>query len=244
MLNAQSPLPLYRQLADIIIEKVQCGEYSPGDRIPSENDMARTYGVGRPTVRQATDVLIRKGILRRRRGAGTFVQNRHRAVDLFSLAGTLSAFQKEGMSITSVVLSQPRLMAVDSGCENPFLKKTAYFFSRVSHVEQEPVLLEEIYLHPDLFKGISRFDMTGRSLSQIVSDFFYLTPSGGRQHFRIAYPDVKKARELDIPEETPILAVNRFIDFPVAPNGVYSDLFCRTDRFVFSQRLGGEFNEK
>ena len=61
MLNHQSPLPLYRQLADLLAAKMRSGEYRPGDRIPSEHDLADTYGIGRPTARQAVDVLVRKG---------------------------------------------------------------------------------------------------------------------------------------------------------------------------------------
>ncbi len=244
MLNTDSPLPLYRQLADIISEKVRSGEYSPGTKIPSEHDMARTYGVGRPTVRQATDMLIRKGILRRKRGAGTFVRNKHREVDLFSLAGTLSAFRKKGIPMMSKIVCQTRLMTFDRDSDNPFSNGEAYFFSRISYVENEPVLLEDIYLHPGLFSGIDRFNLSGRSLSQIVSDYFYLKPSGGRQNFKIEYPDSIKAKLLEIPKDTPILSVSRFIDFPAVKNGVYSDLFCRTDRFVFSQTLGGMHDEK
>jgi GntR family transcriptional regulator len=244
MLNTNSPLPLYRQIADIISEKMHTGEYSPGNRIPSEHDMAKLYGVGRPTVRQATDVLIRKGLLRRKRGAGTFVRNRHREVDLFSLAGTLSSFKKKGISITSEIVSPIRQMRVDGNTENPFFDTDAYFFSRISRVEDEPVLMENIYLHAGLFRGIERFDLAGRSLSRIISDYFYLTPTGGRQNFRIDYPDSARATMLDVPGETPILAVSRFIDFPNIKNGVYSDLFCRTDRFVFSQTLGGLQDEK
>lgn len=244
MLNTDSPMPLYRQIADIISERIRTGEYAPGARIPSEYDMSGMYGVGRPTVRQATDFLIRKGLLRRRRGAGTFVRNEHREVDLFSLAGTLSSFQKKGISITTRIVSQTRLMGVDHDFENPFFNGDAYFFSRISYVENEPVLLEDIYLHPGLFSGIERFDLSERSLSQIVSDYFYLKPSGGRQNFKIQYPDPERARLLEMPETTPILSVSRFIDFSNLKNGVYSDLFCRTDRFVFSQTLGGMNDEK
>ncbi|NLI33967.1 MAG: GntR family transcriptional regulator, partial [Deltaproteobacteria bacterium] len=52
MLNPHSPLPLYHQLAEILLSKVRAGEYPRGSRIPSENVLADLYSVGRPTVRQ------------------------------------------------------------------------------------------------------------------------------------------------------------------------------------------------
>ena len=72
-LNASSPIPLYRQLALRIREHIDRGEIGVSEKIPSEHRLAREYGIGRPTVRQATDLLVREGVLQRRRGSGTFV---------------------------------------------------------------------------------------------------------------------------------------------------------------------------
>ncbi|MDA3790469.1 MAG: GntR family transcriptional regulator, partial [Desulfobacula sp.] len=65
MLNPQSPIPLYHQLADIIMEWIQSGIYAPGQMIPSETGLAKKYGIGRPTVRQAMDTLVQKGLIQR-----------------------------------------------------------------------------------------------------------------------------------------------------------------------------------
>jgi GntR family transcriptional regulator len=72
-LNPESPLPLYRQLAELLLERIRVGEYTSGSRIPSEPELARTFRIGRPTVRQATDLLVRRRCLERRRGSGTYV---------------------------------------------------------------------------------------------------------------------------------------------------------------------------
>jgi len=73
MLTLDSPVPLYRQLADRLSAAIERGRFPVGERIPSEHELSRRYGVGRPTVRQATEVPVRRGLLRRRRGAGTCV---------------------------------------------------------------------------------------------------------------------------------------------------------------------------
>jgi GntR family transcriptional regulator len=104
-------------------------------------------------------------------------------------------------------------------------------------------LLEEIYLNPLTFPGIDRLDLDGRSLSRIAEDQYYLRPAGGKQDFRVGYLTKEKADILRVLPETPVLLVNRTIHFPNHKNGIYSDLYCRTDRFVFSQTLGG-FNEQ
>ena len=123
MLNSRSPIPLYHQLADIILAKIRSGEYPPGSRIPSENSLASRYSIGRPTARQATDLLVRKRILIRRRGSGTFVCEKQKEVDLFSLAGTISSFHKKGISITTRILHKTRLKLIEDDPENPFANK-------------------------------------------------------------------------------------------------------------------------
>ena len=238
MLNSKSPIPLYRQLADILLTKIRSGEYPSGSKIPSENSLSASYGIGRPTARQATDLLVRKRILVRKRGSGTFVCKDQKEVDLFSLAGTLSSFHKKGISVTTHILQKIRLKSIGDDPENPFANKKAFFFSRLSRVQNIPILIEDIYLHETLFANIDRIDLSGRSLSQIVDENYYMRPIGGKQNFRIGYLTGKKAESLHVAPDTPILTVKRFLHFEQAKNVIYSELYCRTDKFVFSQELG------
>ena len=240
MLNPNSPLPLYQQLADILRDQIRGGDYPPDSRIPSEHQLAAAYGIGRPTVRQAVEVLVRQGMLTRRRGAGTFVQERGQEVDLFSLAGTTAAFQKEGVPVTTEVLGRTRRQTVARRKGNPFAGEKAYFFSRLSRVAADPVLIEDIYLHPDLFAGIEKIDLAGQSLSRVVAERYYLQPESGRQTFQITRVSGARAKALDVDPRTPILLVQRRLNFPLTPGGIYAELFCRTDRFVFAQEIGGQ----
>jgi len=238
-LNPHSPIPLYRQLADILTSKIRKGEFPEASRIPSEHQLAQNYGIGRPTARQATDQLVLNGTLVRRRGAGTFVRSAQKEVDLFSFAGTISSFRKKGIAVQTRIIQKIRLKKIRKDAENSFAGKPAYFYSRLSLVDDMPVLIEDMYLNPTLFSGIDGIDMTGRSLSQIVDEKYYLRPTGGKQNFRIVHLTGKKATDLSVSSEMPILLVKRFLDFPSAENAIFSELFCRTDKFVFSQIIGG-----
>ena len=88
-LDSSSPVPLYHQLAERLLTGIRTGAYPTGCRLPSEPELARVYGIGRPTVRQATDVLVRRRIVERRRGSGTFVVDPPERVDLLSLVEPL-----------------------------------------------------------------------------------------------------------------------------------------------------------
>lgn len=243
MLNAASPIPLYHQLADILLERIRSGEYRPGQAIPSETALAAQYGIGRPTVRQAMDTLVQKGLILRKRGAGTFVRPPAN-VDLFSLAGTSQAFLTKGIAVETDIVTPMKLKAVDNSPGNPFQNRQAFFFSRVTRAGRHPVLVEDIFLDPDLFRGIDQVDLTTQSLSRIVADRYYLILQSGTQTFRVDRPTPALAGLLDLEPDDCLLTVFRELDFSGSPKAIYSVLYCRTDRFAFSQTIGGSHDPR
>ncbi len=110
-LDRSSPVPLYFQVAEQLERAVLDGKIGPGDRLDNEISMAAELGLSRPTMRQAIQVLVDKGMLVRKRGVGTqVVQGRiNRSVELTSLNDDLAA---AGKSPSTEVLSLERI-AVD-----------------------------------------------------------------------------------------------------------------------------------
>ncbi|MCW5770411.1 MAG: GntR family transcriptional regulator [Rhodospirillaceae bacterium] len=91
-LRRSSPEPLYRQLSTHLEAEIARGRLKEGDRIDSEDVLAKRFGISRITVRQAIAELVRKHILVRKQGKGTFVTLpvvRHDLRRLHGLAGTL-----------------------------------------------------------------------------------------------------------------------------------------------------------
>ncbi|MFE4870867.1 GntR family transcriptional regulator [Streptomyces sp. NPDC056682] len=64
----------YLQLAQLLAEKINGGEYAPGERLPSENEMVQAYGVGKATVRAAIAELRSLGLIDVRQGKGSIVR--------------------------------------------------------------------------------------------------------------------------------------------------------------------------
>jgi GntR family transcriptional regulator len=68
-----SPVPYYEQLYDVLVDDIRSGELKPGDRLPGESDLHRTYGLSRATVRQALDLLESNGFAQKVARRGYFV---------------------------------------------------------------------------------------------------------------------------------------------------------------------------
>jgi len=78
--------PKYRQILDDLRNSITVGKYAEGDRLPSENDLARRFQVSRLTVQHAIKELQIEGLVNRRAGSGTYVSSRQRgAGHLFGL---------------------------------------------------------------------------------------------------------------------------------------------------------------
>ncbi|MFD7687703.1 GntR family transcriptional regulator [Streptomyces sp. NPDC059781] len=72
-LDRGSPVPLYHQLAQQLEAAIEQGVLAPGNLLGNEVDLSVRLGLSRPTVRQAIQSLVDKGLLVRRRGVGTQV---------------------------------------------------------------------------------------------------------------------------------------------------------------------------
>lgn len=75
-IDRDSPIPIYHQLKTLIQEQIESGVWSPGERIPTELELCRTYNISRSPVRQALGELAYEGLLVRRPALGTFVRDR------------------------------------------------------------------------------------------------------------------------------------------------------------------------
>ena len=65
---------LYEHIAEALAADIAAGRYPVGSRLPSERDLAQTFGVSRPTVREALIALEIDGLVEIKVGAGIFVQ--------------------------------------------------------------------------------------------------------------------------------------------------------------------------
>mgnify|MGYP003331229246 CR=1 FL=1 len=71
--------PLYQQIRNILIDRIQSGMWSPGCQIPPEPALANEFGVSIGTIRHAVDTLVAEGIIDRHSGSGSFVKSYQRS---------------------------------------------------------------------------------------------------------------------------------------------------------------------
>ncbi len=238
VLNSQSPVPLYRQLADKIRSELDAGRYEVASRIPSEHQLAADYGIGRPTVRQATDLLVRQGRLQRRRGAGTFVCESPAAIDLFSLSGTSAALEASDLETSLELVRGPLLTAAEtSATVGDGNAAKQILVERRARVSGSPVLYEQFLFDANVFPGLEQRNLENCSLSALIRDEYYLEPTAARQTFCVINAAQTETEKLEVEPGTALLRVSRELTFGQYGNALVADILCRTDRFEFTQML-------
>lgn len=163
-----SPVPLYYQVASQLEEAIDSGQLPVGARLGNEIDLAGRLGLSRPTVRQAIGSLVDKGLVVRRRGAGTqVVFNRvRRSLELSSLYDDLAAIDQHPTTrvlVNEVVPASSgtaHLLGIAEG-------RDVLRLERVRYARGEPIARMRNFLPAHLI-GPSSEELEERGLYQLL----------------------------------------------------------------------------
>lgn len=146
-LKQNSMTPLYVQLMNEVENSIKSGEYKPGDKLLTETEMAKKYGVSLITVRKAIGSLMEKGLVVRKQGKGTFVTKPKLARNMKKLQSFSEMCEQMGVTPGAKMLVN-RLVAADAkiaaalGIEPG---SNVVHISRLRFADQEPVQIETSY---------------------------------------------------------------------------------------------------
>jgi GntR family transcriptional regulator len=207
-LDKTSYVPLYRQLVSNIAQKIDTGELKPGDRLPSEREMAEDLKVSRITARQALDALEQVGLVYREQGRGTFVAAPH----LYAIEGFISLSEyvmRRGLRPRSRIIKQ-ELVDADERLQN-VLKLEAdekvLHLMRVRLADDSPLALQFSYLPHRLCPGLEDLDLASRSLFDTLREEYSVYPTWTEPEICAAAASKTEAEYLELKEGSPVLVV-------------------------------------
>lgn len=241
-IDRRSPVPFFFQLKSVIVEELDRGRWVPGDRIPSEPELCKRFGVSRATVRQALAELEREGRLRKERGRGTFVaEPRANAWLLQSSHGFFDEASEAGRRVTSRVLRRESLelpswaalaLGLPAGSGGLLLE-------RVRSVDDEVVMYVESYLLPDLADLVLAAELEHASLYQVLADGAGIEVAGGRRVVEATTARDKLANLLKVKRGSALLFVEAVsIDANQRPFETYR-AWHRSDRTKIAVQVVG-----
>ncbi len=202
--NSYAP-PLYIQIKDTLIEKINTGEYKSGSQLPSERELSETYEISRMTARNALSQLVDLGYAYRVKGKGTFVRLPNLERDFVKLSGFSQMLKSKGIEPSNKVVKFEIIEAdkkIASLLETTIGTKV-YEIVRVRYGDSIPLALEYSYLPMSLFENLMKYDFKNNSLYEVIEDIYNYKLKFSKQWITITTIYEKEAEILDVEEKTP-----------------------------------------
>ena len=201
--------PLYAGVKQMILDRIQSGEWPPKHRVPSENELVAELGVSKMTANRALRELASEGELVRIQGVGSFVAERKGYSELFEVRNIAEEIDERGhVHQASVIVLAQETAAPDVADALGLPIGAAVFHSLIVHSENGvPVQIEDRFVNPEAAPGYLNQDFAKQTPNA------YLTaeaPLSGSEHIvEAAMPQPWECKLLVILRTEPCLLIRR-----------------------------------
>ncbi len=233
-LDNSSFVPLYLQVANLLVRHINDGTYKPGQRLPSENELIATHGISRTTATNALQHLVEKRVAFRKRGKGTFVAAP--AIGRFSFFSSFSEdMRKLGLRpATKLLLLQKQPPPPDMVEKLGMPDEEYYRLLRLRFANEEPMALQDTYLPCRLYPALEEIDFNTRYLFEVMRSEYGLIPTWAEAIVEAVAVTEEQASLMKMKKGTPALLFWHLTSDDNHVRLEYVKSLYRADRFTFS----------
>ena len=235
MIQPLPGVPIYIQIAETLLERIETGDLAPGDRLPTERELSESLHVTRMTVRQALGMLESQGLLVRKRGVGTFIADPKIERKADRLSPFTKTMQRSGYSPGAKIIALEQRLASRATADRlqTPVGTPVYYCQRLRLSNQEPTMLERFELPAQRFAGFDRFDLETRSVYEVLSSEYGVQISRAEQSLEAVLAGDYESEWLGVAAGAPLMLERRVAyDQAGVPVEYGKDLY-RGDRFRF-----------
>lgn len=208
VIDRSSPIPLYFQLSKFIENRIKVREWTPGQLLPSEQELCSRFGISRTVVRQALSELERNGFITKQSGKrstiafpkyeGGLMQNLHGFYeDAIAKGQTPSTKVLE----FTVVPADPEVAGALQISENdPVIK-----LNRLRFLDGEPEVLVVTYLPEKKCSSLIMEDFSAHSLYEVLASKYGLRIVRGYRSIEALALSASDAKLLNVKAGSPAL---------------------------------------
>jgi len=240
------PVPLYYRIREDLRELINSGQVKPGDRLSSERELCKQYGVSSITVKRAVLDLVRDGLLYRVPGKGTFVSQAKMERDLSRLTSFTEEMLHHGLKPNSRVLEARVLPASGSVAKNLDLSpgEKVIALERVRFANSEPLMLEKTFLPHRLFPDLLSEDLTTQSLYHFITAKYGVSLARARETLEPVIINDKEAHNLAVETGSPGLLLELIAYDETGQPVEFTKAIVRGDRCKYYIEMAGFHRER
>jgi GntR family transcriptional regulator len=209
MILKNSPIPFYLQVAQILRDKISNGDYTVGDKIPSEEEIVNTYGIARMTARNAVTQLVSEGLVYRVHGVGAFVSRKKLRRDLNKLTGFFEDMKELGFNPTSKIIERERRLANQREQNLLGLRKNqeVFYINRIRYLDEEPIGLQSMVVPVHLVPNLDEIDLINTSFYRYLDNIDSPLEKANQKMEAVMATHI--SNELEISEDIPFFYFER-----------------------------------
>ncbi|KHF41672.1 GntR family transcriptional regulator [Halalkalibacter okhensis] len=208
-INKDSPLPLYYQVKELLKKEIHINKIKVGEMIPSERELSDMFDISRPTVRQAINDLVNEGVLKRKKGLGTFVsQPKINQRFLENLTSFKDEMEEKGLPNSTKLLD-----IKDVDC-NDHINKIFHekynkfvYIERLRYVKKSPVVIVSTYIPKELAPDLLKEDLTNFSLYEILQKTYHLNIKNAKRIMEAINASSQEAIWLNIEPNAAVMLI-------------------------------------
>lgn len=229
---------LYAQVEAALAERIGA-HWQIGDRLPTEDELVRQFGVSRITVRRAVQNLAARGLVDVRQGVGTFVAAPRITQQLMELTGFVEDVHALGLEASAEVVTVETVTAsrhVAAALEVPF-GSAVTFIERIRRADGRALSFDQTYLVHDVGQRIAEEDLENTPIFTLLEHTYGVPLAGATYRMSACLADSDVAAALDTEIGDAVFRIERTTsttnDRPVD----YEILHYRGDAVTFETRL-------
>jgi len=214
--------PLYMQIINDIKANIRDRKYQVNQRIPSETELIRIYGVRRITIRRAIQELVNEGYLTKIHGAGTFVRAPKHQRHVLSINSFTTDCLNNGIVPRTrvLLLNTVEATAYDAKVLHVVPGEKIIYLERLRYADDDPVIIERDYFPYRFSAMLGMKHASLLSIAQLLEDGFDVKIGPFDAVIEIATPYRQDAKRLKLLPDTPVLLV-RGCTFDTDNNPIY-----------------------
>ncbi|MDT8404519.1 GntR family transcriptional regulator [Sulfuriflexus sp.] len=169
----ESVQPLYAQIKEALKQRILEGDYVAHERLPSESELMKVYGVSRITVRQALRDLHTDGLVFSVQGKGTFVSRPKAVQDIQRLQGFGEAMTPQGYETSTRVIEVQETRAAPEVAEalNISRGNKVVELKRIRYLNREPISIDNSFFPLEIGEKLLGRDMTQDIFPLLENEF-------------------------------------------------------------------------
>lgn len=222
---------LYLQVEAAIRNDIYTKKYKPGEKLPTEVELEKIYGVSKITIRKAMEKLTNDCLVERIRGKGTFVSQKKEKI----CVGKNIGFNNFFLSTKYKILSTKCIKA-DSFLSNKLQispNSPVAYIKRLILEDLAPVAIDELYISENLYPDIINKFSSNRSLYETLQDEYNVNSKSSFIEINGIISNIENSELLECSVGDPLFQVEK-IGYQFDGNPIhYSCSLVRCDRTTY-----------